>query len=99
MWVTLRCWRLICEGAARAGAAHNRAMNVVAVVLGVLAVLIVLLTGIIPVIGAIFAWIALIIGVIGLVFGLLSKHANGRNIAILACVLAVLRLVLGGVII
>lgn len=71
-------------------------MNVVAIVL---AILIVLLTGIIPVIGAIFAWIALTLGVIGLVFGLFSKHANGRNIAILACALAVFRLVLGGVII
>jgi hypothetical protein len=59
----------------------------------------VLLTGIIPVIGAIFAWIALIIGVTGLIFGLFSKHANGRNIAILACVLAVLRPALGAVII
>jgi hypothetical protein len=85
--------------AARGKAAHNGTMNVVAAVLGVLAILIVLLTGIIPVIGAIFAWIALIIGVIGLIFGIISKHANGRNIAILACVLAVLRLVLGGVII
>lgn len=88
-----------CNGAACAGAAHNRAMNVVAIVLGIFAILIVLLTGIIPVIGAIFAWIALAIGVIGLIFGLLSKNTNGRNIAILACVLAVLRLVLGGIII
>lgn len=79
--------------------AHNGTMNVIAIVLGVLAIIIVLLTGILPVIGAIFAWIALIIGVIGLVFGLLSKHTNGRNIAILACVLAALRLALGGIII
>lgn len=74
-------------------------MNVIAIVLGILAILIVLLTGIIPVIGAIFAWIALAIGVIGLIFGLLSKRTNGRNIAILACALAVLRLALGGAII
>jgi hypothetical protein len=74
-------------------------MNVIAIVLGVLAIIIVLLTGILPVIGAIFAWIALMIGVIGLIFGLLSRRTNGRNIAILACVLAVLRLALGGIII
>ena len=71
----------------------------VAIILGVLATLLVLLTGILPVIGAIFAWIALTIGVIGLIFGLLSKRTGGRNIAILACTLAVLRLILGGVII
>jgi hypothetical protein len=74
-------------------------MNVIAIVLGILAILVVLLTGIVPVIGAIFAWIALIIGVIGLVFGLLSKSTSGRNIAILACVLAVARLALGAAII
>jgi hypothetical protein len=74
-------------------------MNLIAIILGIFAILIVLLTAILPVIGAIFAWIALIIGVIGLVFGLLSKRTNGRNIAILACVLAALRLVLGGIII
>lgn len=79
--------------------AHNSSMNAVAIVLGVLAIIIVLLTGILPVIGAIFAWIALMIGVVGLIFGLLSKHTNGRNIAILACVLAALRLALGGIII
>jgi hypothetical protein len=79
--------------------AHNEVMNVIAIVLGIFAILIVLLTAILPVIGAIFAWIALIIGVIGLVFGLLSNHTKGRNVAILACVLAVLRLVLGGIII
>lgn len=84
---------------AAGGTAHNGTMNVIAIVLGVLAIFIVLLTGILPVIGAIFAWIALSIGVIALVFGLLSRRTNGRNIAILACVLAVLRLVLGGVII
>lgn len=71
------------------------AMNVVGVVLGILAILIVILTGILPVIGAIFAWLALVIGVIGLVFGLLSKHTTGRNISIVACVLAALRLALG----
>ena len=74
-------------------------MNAIAIILGALAILIVLLTGILPVIGAIFAWVALIIGVIGLVFGLLSKRTNGRNIAILACALAILRLALGGVIV
>jgi hypothetical protein len=73
-------------------------MNVIAIVLGVFAIFIVLLTGILPVIGALFAWVALTIGVIGLIFGLLSKRTNGRNIAILACVLAALRLVLGGLI-
>ncbi|HYZ36326.1 MAG TPA: hypothetical protein VE673_06330 [Pseudonocardiaceae bacterium] len=73
-------------------------MNVIAITLGVFAIFIVLLTGILPVIGALFAWVALTIGVIGLIFGLLSKRTNGRNIAILACVLAALRLVLGGLI-
>jgi hypothetical protein len=73
-------------------------MNVIAIALGVFAIFIVLLTGILPVIGALFAWVALTIGVIGLIFGLLSKRTNGRNIAILACVLAALRLVLGGLI-
>jgi hypothetical protein len=72
-------------------------MNLIAIVLGVLAILIVLVTAILPVIGAIFAWLALIIGVIGLVFGLLSNHTKGRNISILACALAALRLALGGV--
>ncbi|MGH3481083.1 MAG: hypothetical protein ACRDRR_03755 [Pseudonocardiaceae bacterium] len=70
-------------------------MNLIAIVLGILATLIVILTGILPVIGAIFAWIALVIGVVGLIFGLLSKRTNGRNICILACVLAGLRLALG----
>jgi hypothetical protein len=74
-------------------------MNVIAIALGVFAIFIVLLTGILPVIGALFAWVALTIGVIGLIFGLLSKRTNGRNIAILACVLAALRLALGGIII
>jgi hypothetical protein len=73
-------------------------MNVIAIALGVFAIFIVLLTGILPVIGALFAWVALTIGVIGLIFGLLSKRTNGRNIAILACVLAALRLILGGLI-
>jgi hypothetical protein len=73
-------------------------MNVIAIVLGVFAIFIVLLTGILPVIGALFAWVALTIGAIGLIFGLLSKRTNGRNIAILACVLAALRLILGGLI-
>jgi hypothetical protein len=73
-------------------------MNVIAIALGIFAIFIVLLTGILPVIGALFAWVALTIGVIGLIFGLLSKRTNGRNIAILACVLAALRLVLGGLI-
>ena len=63
-------------------------MNLIAIVLGIFAILIVVLTAILPV-----------IGVIGLVFGLLSNHTKGRNIAILACVLAALRLVLGGIII
>ncbi|MDQ3762518.1 MAG: hypothetical protein M3460_12845 [Actinomycetota bacterium] len=67
----------------------------IAIVLGVLAILIVLVTAILPVIGAIFAWIALMIGVVGLVFGLLSKNTSGRNIGILACVLAGFRLALG----
>jgi hypothetical protein len=80
------------------GTAHNGTMNVIAIALGVFAIFIVLLTGILPVIGALFAWVALTIGVIGLIFGLLSKRTNGRNIAILACVLAALRLVLGGLI-
>ena len=71
-------------------------MNVVGVVLGIFAILIVILTAILPVIGAFFAWLALVIGVIGLVFGLLSKRTNGRNISILACLLAALRLTLGG---
>jgi protein-S-isoprenylcysteine O-methyltransferase Ste14 len=70
-------------------------MNLIAIVLGILATLIVILTGILPVIGAIFAWIALIIAVVGLVFGLLSNRTNGRNICILACILAGLRLALG----
>lgn len=74
-------------------------MNALAIVFGVIAILVVLVTGILPVIGAIFAWIALAIGVIGLIFGLLSRRTNGRNIAILACVLAALRLVLGGIVI
>jgi hypothetical protein len=74
-------------------------MNLIAIVLGVLAILIVLVTAIVPIIGAIFAWIALIIGVIGLVFGILSKSTKGRNISILACVLAGLRLALGGLLI
>lgn len=71
-------------------------MNIIAVVLGILAILVVILTAILPVIGAFFAWIALVIGVIGLVFGLLSSDNKGRNISILACVLAVLRLTVGG---
>ena len=71
-------------------------MNLVGALLGILAILIVILTAILPVIGAIFAWLALVIGVMGLVFGLLSKRTNGRNISILACVLAALRLALGG---
>lgn len=79
----------------RWAAAHSGGMNVVGVVLGMLAIVIVILTGILPVIGAIFAWLALVIGVIGLVFGLLSRHTTGRNISIVACVLAALRLALG----
>lgn len=78
------------------GAAHNVIMNVISIILGIFAILVVLLTGILPVIGALFAWIALGIGVVGLIFGLLSNHTKGRNISILACVLAVLRLALGG---
>ena len=74
-------------------------MNLIAIVLGILAILIVLVTAILPVIGALFAWIALSIGVVGLVFGLLSKHTKGRNISILACVLAGLRLAVGGLLI
>lgn len=70
-------------------------MNLIAIVLGIIAALTVVVTAIVPVIGAIFAWIALIIGVVGLIFGLLSKRTNGRNICILACVLAGLRLALG----
>ncbi len=70
-------------------------MNLIAIILGILAALTVVLTAIVPVIGAIFAWIALIIGVVGLIFGLLSNRTTGRNICILACVLAGLRLVLG----
>ena len=71
-------------------------MNLIAVILGIFAIIIVIVTAILPVIGAIFSWLALVIGVIGLVFGLLSHHTSGRNISILACVLAVLRLTLGG---
>lgn len=82
--------------AAVESAAHNRGMNVIAIILGILAILIVILTAILPVIGAIFSWLALIIGVVGLVFGLLSSNTAGRNISILACVLAGLRLTLGG---
>ncbi|MGH3935956.1 MAG: hypothetical protein ACRDS1_13425 [Pseudonocardiaceae bacterium] len=84
------------SGGACWDAAHNGRMNVIAIILGILAIIVVLLTAILPVIGAIFAWLALIIGVIGLVFGLLSKNTMGRNISILACVLAALRLALGG---
>jgi hypothetical protein len=71
-------------------------MNLIAIVLGILAIITVIVTAILPVIGAIFAYLALAIGVIGLVFGLLSSDTKGRNISILACVLAVLRLTLGG---
>ncbi|MGH3785643.1 MAG: hypothetical protein ACRDRG_03640 [Pseudonocardiaceae bacterium] len=74
-------------------------MNLIAIVLGILAILIVLLTAILPVIGAIFAWVALTIGVVGLVFGLLSRHTRGRNISLLACILASLRLAVGGLLI
>jgi hypothetical protein len=77
-------------------AAHNGGMNLIAIVLGILAIIIVIVTAILPVIGALFSWLALVIGVIGLVFGLLSKDTRGRNISILACVLAALRLALGG---
>jgi small-conductance mechanosensitive channel len=84
------------SGAACGAAAHNRCMNLIAIVLSVLAILLVILTAILPVIGAIFAWLALGIGAIGLVFGLLSKNTSGRNISILACVLAGFRLALGG---
>ncbi len=74
-------------------------MNLIAIVLGIIAILVVLVTAILPVIGAIFAWLALIIGVIGLVSGIFSKHATGRNICILACVLAGLRLAVGGLVV
>ncbi len=83
-------------GAVCGAAAHNRGMNLIAIVLGILAILLVILTAILPVIGAIFSWLALVIGVIGLVFGLLSKNTSGRNISIVACVLAGFRLALGG---
>lgn len=75
--------------------AHNRGMNLIAIVLGILAALVVIVTAIVPVIGAIFAWLALIVGVVGLIFGLLSNRTTGRNICILACVLAGLRLAVG----
>lgn len=88
--------RTPCGGAVCGAAAHNRGMNLIAIVLGVLAIILVILTAILPVIGAIFSWLALAIGVIGLVFGLLSKNTSGRNISIVACVLAGFRLVLGG---
>jgi hypothetical protein len=75
---------------------HNGGMNLIAIILGIIAILIVIVTAILPVIGAIFSWLALVIGVIGLVFGLLSNNTSGRNISILACVLAAFRLALGG---
>ncbi len=101
--ILLNVWRNHTRAAARRPAAVESTgarriigyMNLIAIVLGILATLVVILTAILPVIGAIFAWIALVIGVVGVVFGLLSNRTNGRNICILACVLAALRLALG----
>ena len=71
-------------------------MNAVAVTLGILAVIVIVIPAILPVVGAIFAWIGLGIGVFGLIFGLLSNRTNGRNICLVACGLALLRIIIFG---
>ena len=71
-------------------------MNVVAIVLGIIAVIVIIVPAILPVVGAVFAWIGLGIAVIGLIFGLLSNRTNGRNICLVACGLALLRIMIFG---
>ena len=71
-------------------------MNVVAIILGILAIIVIVVPAILPVVGAVFAWIGLGIGVFGLIFGLLSNRTNGRNICLVACGLALLRILLFG---
>ena len=69
-------------------------MNIISSLLGVVAIIIVLV-GLVPGIGFI-NWIGLGIGIIGAVLGMFANKTSGRNINLLAIVIAIFRLLIGG---
>ncbi len=69
-------------------------MNVLSIFIGIVA-LIAALVGFIPLLGWL-NWFVLPVAVIGLVFGLLSRNNNGRNINLVVLAIALFRLFVGG---
>jgi hypothetical protein len=69
-------------------------MNILSVFIGITA-LIAALVGFIPLLGWL-NWFVLPVAVIGLVFGLLSRNNNGRNINLVVLAIALFRLFVGG---
>jgi hypothetical protein len=69
-------------------------MNVLSIIIGIIA-LIGALVGFIPLLGWL-NWFILPVAVIGLVFGLLSKNKNGRNINLVVLGISLFRLFVGG---
>jgi hypothetical protein len=69
-------------------------MNVLSILIGIVA-LIAALVGFIPLLGWL-NWFVLPVAVVGLVFGLLSKNNNGRNINLVVLAIALFRLFIGG---
>jgi hypothetical protein len=69
-------------------------MNILSVFIGITA-LIGALVAFIPLLGWL-NWLVLPVAVIGLVFGLLSRNNNGRNINLVVLAISVFRLFVGG---
>jgi hypothetical protein len=69
-------------------------MNVLSIFIGIVA-LIAALVGFIPLLGWL-NWFVLPVAVVGLVFGLLSRNNNGRNINFVVLAIALFRLFVGG---
>jgi hypothetical protein len=69
-------------------------MNILSVIIGIVA-LIGALVGFIPLLGWL-NWFILPVAVVGLVFGLLSRNNNGRNINLVVLGIALFRLFIGG---
>lgn len=69
-------------------------MNILSVFIGI-AALIGALVAFIPLLGWL-NWFVLPVAVVGLVFGLLSKNNNGRNINLVVLAISVFRLFVGG---
>jgi hypothetical protein len=69
-------------------------MNALSAIIGIIA-LIVALVAFIPLLGWL-NWLILPVAVVGLVFGLLSKNKNGRNINLVVLAISLFRLFVGG---